>query len=124
MTGALAGLFLGLTPVIAVVAVVYSGMRWLPYSDDPCLNDTHLANVRIFDAEQHQDAAAMAAAYDRGVQGLTECLRDPGRVGVHRRNYAASLVGARKAASEWHTFAATGGAWRDNPGRTPAIAEY
>ncbi len=66
----------------------------------------------------------MAAAYDRGVAGLTACLRDPNRVGFHRHNYAASLVDVRKAATAWHAFAATGGAWRDNPGRYPGVAEY
>ena len=117
-------MLIGLLPFAGLMAFLNFGMMSLPGSDDPCLNDTRHANVEIFDAEQHQDAAAMASAYDRGVRGLTACLHDPQRVGDHRHRYAASLVQARKAATEWHAFAATGGAWRDNPGRTPEIAEY
>lgn len=124
LLGALVGMFIGLLPVAGFMVFLYYGLTWVPYSDDPCLNDTRRANVQLGDAAQHQDAAAMAAAYDRGVKGLTECLLDPQRTGDHRKRYAESLVEARKAAAEWHAFAATGGEWRDNPGRYPTIAEY
>lgn|GEM_PF-2521044 len=124
LLGAFIGMSIGLVPVAGFMAFLYFGLSWMPYSDDPCLNDTHGANVQISGAEQHQDAAAMAAAYDRGVNGLTECLRDPQRVGDHRKRYAKSRVEARKAAAEWHAFAATGRAWRDGPDRYPTIAEY
>ncbi|MDQ6926523.1 MAG: hypothetical protein M3154_09840, partial [Candidatus Eremiobacteraeota bacterium] len=79
LVGALVGMSIGLLPVVAFMAFLYFGLTLMPYSDDPCLNDTRRANIQIGDAEQHQDAAAMAAAYDRGIKGLTECLRDPQR---------------------------------------------
>ncbi len=122
--GALLGLLIGVSPFAALFVFLSYGMTWVPYSDDPCLDDTVRANRQIIDAVQRQDGAAMAAAYDRGVRGLTACLRDPNRVGDHRKRYAASLVEARNAAAQWHAFASGGGAWRDSPGRTPQIAEY
>ena len=122
--GALGGILIGMLPSVALVTFLYFGLGRMPYGNDPCLNDTTRANSELAYAQQRQDAAATAAAYDVGVRGLTECLRDPHRVGDHRRRYAASLVQARQAASEWHAFAATGGAWRNNPGRYPTIAEY
>lgn len=116
-------MLIGALPFVALAAFLYLGFG-RTYGGDQCLNDTARANDQLFHAQQRQDASAMAAAYDVGVRGLKACLRDPHRVGDHRRRYAASLVQAREAAAEWHAFAATGAAWRDNPGRNPSIAEY
>ncbi|HWT05497.1 MAG TPA: hypothetical protein VN224_07050 [Xanthomonadales bacterium] len=69
LLGALVGMSIGLLPAVGLMAFLYFGFTLGPDSDDPCLNDTHRANVQIVDAEQHQDAAAMAAAYDRGMKG-------------------------------------------------------
>jgi hypothetical protein len=124
LRGALGGMLIGVLPFVALAAFLYLGLGRTPYGDDQCLNDTARANDELFHAQQRQDASAMAAAYDVGVRGLSECLRDPRRVGDNHRHYAASLVEARKAAADWHAFAAKGGAWRDNPGRNPTIAEY
>jgi hypothetical protein len=109
--------FLGVLIALFVLGVLFGGFFYVMnpahrrYSDDACLDVTWHASMQLGDAEQHQDVAGMAAAYDLGVKGLTICSRDPHRDPARRTRYRNALAVAQRAAVHWHAFAAAGTEW-------------
>jgi hypothetical protein len=121
--------FLGLLIALLVLGALFGGFFYIMnpahhrYSNDVCLDVTWHASMQLGDAERHQDVAAMAAAYDLGVKGLTICSRDPRRDPARRKRYRDALAVSQRAAARWHAFAAAGTGWPQGAD-APEIMQY